>query len=78
MIMENTNNFNTILNSYLANDKDDRIEKTRLMLGSINLENEAIESLVSDFEYLADTWLNEFEKQIFSGITLQELRTRSK
>lgn len=35
--------------------------------------DEQIECLVTDFQYLVDTWLDEFEKSVFEGQTLQEL-----
>lgn len=37
------------------------------------LSDEQIEYLITDFQYLIDTWLNEFETHVFGGKTLKEL-----
>lgn len=34
---------------------------------------EQIEALVADFQFLIDTWLDEFEQEVFEGKKLQEI-----
>lgn len=37
------------------------------------LTDEQIECMMTDFQYLIDTWLDEFEKNVFEGKTLKIL-----
>lgn len=38
-----------------------------------NLTDEELEAYITEFQYLLDSWLNDFEKQIFDGKTLVQL-----
>jgi len=37
------------------------------------LSEEQINTLAADFQYLIDTWLDEFEEEVFEGKKLQEI-----
>lgn len=37
------------------------------------LSEEQINALAADFQYLIDTWLDEFEEEVFEGKKLQEI-----
>ncbi len=52
-----------------------RINKARHTLGSLaeNYTDTQIDIMVTDFEYLASTWLDLFEKSIFNGKSLKEV-----
>lgn len=73
--MENTSDFNQYLNNILTPNPNNKAEKARSILGSKSQEfkDSELENLVSDFEFLADTWLDNFEKQIFNGKTLCQI-----
>lgn len=56
-------------------EQENNVIRTRRILGKTaqTLSDEQIETIVSEFQFLANTWLDEFEKEIFSGHTLQEV-----
>lgn len=37
------------------------------------LSEEQVEALTADFQYLIDTWLDEYEEEVFEGKKLQEI-----
>jgi hypothetical protein len=53
---------------------ENKIKRARNILGkSANLvPDEAIDIALTQFEFLAKSWLDEFERKIFEGKTLQE------
>ena len=57
------------------NQEETKIIKAKRILGEVakDYSDERLGNLVTDFEYLVDTWLDVFEKQIFGGKTLREL-----
>jgi hypothetical protein len=46
-----------------AKQEETRIQKARLIMGDVYLTN---------FQYLIDSWLDEYEKQVFDNKTLKE------
>lgn len=64
------------LSALLPNtQQENKIIKVRKMLGEIaeGLSDEQIEVDLTQFEYLATAWLDDFEKLLFDGKTLQEV-----
>ncbi len=55
--------------------EENKVYRTRQLLGSRaqNLSDEEIETIISEFDYLINTWLDVFEKNIFQGMTLKEI-----
>jgi len=51
------------------------LEEAKQILGTKakNMTDGQIEDLVARFTYLADTWLDEYERKIFDGKTVAEL-----
>lgn len=51
------------------------IQKAKEILGSLAKEftPEQLQDVVSEIQYLTESWLDEFERKIFSGLTLREL-----
>jgi hypothetical protein len=49
--------------------------KAKKILGDLSssYSDEKLENLVTDFQFLADSWLDLFEKGIFEGKTIKEL-----
>ena len=44
-----------------------------LLKNSIEMSDDEIQTNISELQYLIDFWLNNVEKQIFEGKTLDEL-----
>lgn len=64
------------VNKILIIDKEqNKFDKARKILGESGKEinDEQLENYVSEFEYLANCWLEIFERQVFEGKTLEEL-----
>jgi len=56
-------------------EEQTKLERAKAILGDLSksYSDEKLENLVSDFEYLAESWLDLFEKESFEGMTLREL-----
>jgi len=56
-------------------EEQTKLERARAILGELSksYSDEKLENLVADFEYLADSWLDIFERETFEGVTLREL-----
>lgn len=60
-------------------DRD--IEKTKRVLGQVasHLTDEELKTVTSEIRFLVESWLDDFERNVFEGKTLRELlceRTR--
>ncbi|OGK21960.1 hypothetical protein A2866_06105 [Candidatus Roizmanbacteria bacterium RIFCSPHIGHO2_01_FULL_39_8] len=66
---------NLLLNMFPQNKDKNRIIQTRKLLGKTaeNLSNEQIHCIVTKFQFLINSWLDEFEKEVFGGKTLKEV-----
>ena len=55
--------------------EENRITRTRRLLSETakTLSDEQIECINAEFQFLIDTWLDEFEKEVFTGRTLKEV-----
>ncbi len=75
----NTNPYKSLenlLNNLLPDSKEEnKINKARRILGerAKDLSDQQIETFVTELQYLADCWLDVFERQAFNGQTLQEV-----
>lgn len=51
------------------------LERARKILGDLatDLSDEELKSTVTEMQFLLDSWLDEFEREIFDGKTLTEL-----
>ncbi len=58
-----------------TSEKEEQTSKAKGILGNIasTYTDEQLKGILSDFDYLADTWLDLFEKKIFEGKTLEEM-----
>ncbi len=65
----------TIATIFPTNQEENKIIKARGVLGETarDFTDEQLGYLVTDFEYLVDSWLDLFEKRVFAGKTLREL-----
>lgn len=65
-----------VLNSIFPQQtEENKIARTRRHLGKTGntLSDEQIECLNTEFQFLIDTWLDEYEKEVFGGMTLKEV-----
>lgn len=55
------------------------VEEARKILGNVaeGMSDEQIQEQMAKMEYLAEGWLDQYEKSIFDGKTLDELSTLS-
>lgn len=66
---------NALRSIFPQQSEENKTARTKRLLGEIAhaLSNEQIENINSEFQYLIDTWLDAFEKQVFEGKTLSQL-----
>ncbi len=55
--------------------EENKVQKARAVLGELAQEipDEELAVYITQFQYLLDSWLDEFEKQIFNNLTLKQL-----
>lgn len=65
----------TLQSIFPTKQDENKLQKARRILGDIvsNIPDHELESDLTEFQYLIDTWLDEFEKQIFDNKTLREV-----
>jgi len=58
-----------------AKQEETRIQKARLIMGDDikDLSDEDLDVYLTNFQYLIDSWLDEYEKQVFDNKTLKEI-----
>lgn len=75
--LENSQSFTQSLNDLFPEQQYDEkdIKKTKEILGQLadDLSPELLSEAVAEMQFLAKSWLDEFEKNIFDGKTLNEL-----
>lgn len=57
------------------NERLKTIQEARDILGNAaeELTDEQVYDLANEIQYLVDTWIEEYEKEVFDGKTLEEL-----
>ncbi len=60
--------------------EENKFSKIRQALGETakSLSTEQIETIASEFQFLIDTWLDEYEQDLFKGLTLKEVLSEKK
>lgn len=55
------------------------LQKTRRIMGNTvsDLSDDELEIYVTEFQHLVDYWLDTFERQLFDGMTLQQVLRES-
>ena len=55
--------------------EDKSIREAREILGLLSKEfnDQQIKDLITEIQFLTESWLDDFERSIFKGLTLQEL-----
>ena len=76
LIVKHSKTFENALNNIFTDKQEEtRIQKARLIMGDDvkDLSDEDLEVFLTEFQYLIDCWLDEYEKQVFNNKTLREL-----
>ena len=55
--------------------EEKNIQLAKKTLGALSAEfsSEQLKTVITEVEFLTESWLDEFERKIFKGLTLQEL-----
>lgn len=55
--------------------EENKIQKARAILGELveDVSDEEMAIYITQFQYLLDSWLDQYEKQLFNDSTLQQL-----
>jgi len=55
--------------------EEDKVIRMRKALGETakTLSDPQVETIITEFQFLIDTWLDEYEKEVFGGMTLKEV-----
>jgi len=71
----NTSIEQVLHNIFPEKTEENKITRTRILLGETakTLTSEQIECINAEYQFLIDTWLDEFEKSVFEGMTLKEV-----
>jgi S-adenosylmethionine:tRNA-ribosyltransferase-isomerase (queuine synthetase) len=75
-LQDNRNNIESALNSIFPSKKEEnKLQRARRILGEValKLSDEQIEVFATEIQYLLDTWLDDYEKQVFDNKTLKQL-----
>ncbi len=65
---------NTLNSLFPLKSEEDKVARMRSRLGETvkTLSDIQIEKIMAEFQYLIDTWLDEYERGVFEGMTLNE------
>lgn len=65
----------TLENIFTVNKDESRLQKARRILGetAVGLSDLDLQSSLAEFEFLLDSMMDEFEKQIFNNKTLRQV-----
>ena len=60
---------------FTKNPEEKMVLKMRRMLGETanKLTDEKVECLATEFQFLINAWLDEYERDVFEGMTLKEV-----
>ena len=60
---------------FTTSQEETRIQKTRRIMGDLVscLSDGELEVYITEFQYLIDEWLDNFEKEAFDGLTLKQM-----
>ncbi len=66
---------NTINSLFPDQSEENKISKTRKHLGETakTLSDAQVETIITEFQFLIDTWMDEYEKEVFNGLSLKEV-----
>ncbi len=66
---------NAINSLFPTEEEESKIARMRGHLGETakDLSDTQVETIITEFQFLIDTWLDEYEKEVFSGLTLKDV-----
>ena len=70
-----TNLENILTSIFPQQQEENNIIRTKSHLGEAarNFSDEQIQIIITEFQFLINTWLDEYEKKVFKGMTLKEV-----
>jgi len=62
-------------NIFPEHKEETRVQRARQTMGEAvaRLSNQELEEYLTEFQFLVDSWLDEFEKIVFNNVTLKQL-----
>jgi hypothetical protein len=65
----------TLQSIFPTKQDESKLQKARRILGdiAIDIPDTELESNIAEFQYLVNSWLDEYEKQVFDNKTLREI-----
>jgi hypothetical protein len=65
----------TLKNIFLTSQEENRIQVARRVMGHeiAMLSDEEVQIYLTEFQYLIESWMNEYERNVFKGKTLREV-----
>ena len=76
LIQNPQTNLESVLNRIFPQQQEENnISRTRNHLGEAarNFSDEQVQITITEFQFLIDSWLDEYEKEVFKGMTLKEV-----
>ncbi|OGK13808.1 hypothetical protein A3H80_01230 [Candidatus Roizmanbacteria bacterium RIFCSPLOWO2_02_FULL_37_19] len=66
---------NTLKSIFPTSQEENKLHRARSILGETvqDLPDSILESFITELEYLAVSWLDDYEQTVFEGFTLDEL-----
>lgn len=66
---------NTLKTIFPTSQEENKLHKAKHILGDTvqDLPDNILESFITELEYLAISWLDDYEQTVFEGFTLDEL-----
>lgn len=66
---------NALNSIFPQQSEENKVTRTRRILWqkAETLSDEQIECVVAEFQFLIDNWLDEYEREVFKGLTLKEV-----
>jgi len=63
------------INSLFSTEEESKIARMRGHLGETakNLSDTQVETIITEFQFLIDSWMDEYEKEVFNGKTLKDV-----
>ncbi len=70
-----TNNLHSLNIPSIEHKEETKADKARQILGenAKNIPTEQLDTFVAQLEFLTNSWLDSYEKQLFDGKTLREI-----
>jgi hypothetical protein len=75
-IIHSQTNLDTALKTIFPSTQEEtKVQKARKIMGSVvdELSDQQLQNYLTEFQYLVDEWIDEYEKNVFNNKTLKEV-----